>query len=171
MAEYIDIVDEFNRVLRSGEREQVHKDKLLHRAVHIFLFNMKGELFVQKRAMTKKEHPWKYDSSAAGHLDAGEGYDESAVRELEEELGIKAPLKRLMIINACSEMDNEFVYFYVAMSDAAIKMNEDEIEDGYFWSLDEIKHKISVDKDAFTPAFVLLFNDYLKLIRIVDLLT
>jgi 16S rRNA (adenine1518-N6/adenine1519-N6)-dimethyltransferase len=156
--EYIDIVDKCNKVIRSGERGCVHNEKLFHRAVHIFIFNSKGELFVQKRSENKKEHPWKYDSSAAGHLDAGESYDDAAKRELKEELGISVPLKKIMEIDACRETGNEFVRVYTAITDDEININRDEIEEGHFWKSEDIKDKIKNREDAFTPAFILLFN-------------
>jgi 16S rRNA (adenine1518-N6/adenine1519-N6)-dimethyltransferase len=161
MPEYIDIVDENNKVVGTEERERVHRDNLTHRSVHIFVFNTKGELFLQKRSVNKNEHPGKYDSSAAGHLDAGEGYDDAAIRELYEELSISAPLKKVMQVDACYETGNEFVYFYTTESDNEININEDEIDEGRFHSLKEIKIMLKNDGGAFTPAFLLIFNLYL----------
>ena len=160
--EYIDIVDENNNMIGVGERDSVHRDRLMHRAVHIFVFNSAGELFVQKRAAIKKEHPGKLDSSAAGHVDAGEGCDDSARRELKEELSIDVPLKRVMEIGACSETDNEFVTFYTATCDRKIKIDPNEIEDGFFLNINTIRKMVEIDKNAFTPAFLLIFDCYLQ---------
>ena len=86
--ELFDVVDEDDTVQRQERRAVVHAEGLLHRAVHVFAFNKRGELFLQKRSGLKDVHPGLWDSSAAGHLDAGEDYEAGAVREVEEELGV-----------------------------------------------------------------------------------
>lgn len=159
--EYLDIVNDSDEVIRAGERGAIHSANLPHRAVHIFLFNSAGELFVQKRAKCKKEHPGKYDSSAAGHVDAGEGYDSAAGRELYEELGIRAPLEKVAYIKACSDTDNEFVWFYIARSDDEITIDKNEIEQGYYWSLATVKNMVAERGAEFTPAFILLYHNYI----------
>ena len=86
--ELFDVVDAQDHVLRRATRSTVHAEGLLHRAVHILVFNKNRDCLLQKRSMLKDKHPGVWDSSAAGHLDAGEDYATAALRELEEELGI-----------------------------------------------------------------------------------
>lgn len=86
--ELFDVVNEQDQVLRQASRREVHEHDLMHRAVHIFVFNKKRDCLLQKRSLLKDRHPGVWDSSAAGHLDAGEDYDTAAARELQEELGI-----------------------------------------------------------------------------------
>lgn len=87
--ELFDVVDERDHVLRQACRKEVHDNNLMHRAVHILVFNRKRDCLLQKRSLLKDRHPGVWDSSAAGHLDAGEDYDAAAARELREELGIR----------------------------------------------------------------------------------
>src|SRR5688572_31217226 len=88
MAEEIfDVVNERDEVIGQKPRSEIHRLKLKHRAVHVLVFNSKGQLFLQKRSMTKDCFPGTWDSSASGHLDCGEEYDACARRELREELG------------------------------------------------------------------------------------
>ncbi|MEZ5406009.1 MAG: NUDIX domain-containing protein [Verrucomicrobiia bacterium] len=62
-------------------RREIHeKKKLLHRAIHIFIFDSANRLFLQKRSLTKDSHPGKWDSSCSGHLDTGETYEIAAQR-------------------------------------------------------------------------------------------
>src|SRR4026207_1674874 len=86
--EYFDVVNERDEVIDRRSRPDVHRLGLRHRAVHVLVFNKRGELFLQKRSMRKDCFPGTWDSSASGHLDSGESYDACAVRELKEELGV-----------------------------------------------------------------------------------
>ena len=160
--ELLDIVDEYDNIIGVSERDIVHREKLLHRSVHIFVFNSKGEIFVQKRAATKSEHPGKYDSSAAGHIDTGESYDDAAKRELIEELSIDSRLELLAKFDACSKTDGEFVQLYTTICDNEIKIDLREIEEGHFWEITTLKDRVNSDESVFTPAFILLFEYYLK---------
>ena len=93
MSEYdeiFDVVDSEDTVIGQGSRLQVHKNDLMHRSVHILVFNSTGSLFLQKRAMIKDESPGLWDSSAAGHVESGEGYISCAKRELNEELSLSS---------------------------------------------------------------------------------
>src|SRR4051812_43883356 len=87
--EVFDVVNELDEVIGQERRSVVHRTGLRHRAVHVLVFNSKGELFLQKRSMTKDTFPGAWDSSASGHLDTGEDYEACALRELGEELGWK----------------------------------------------------------------------------------
>lgn len=68
--ELFDIVDELNQVTGQGTRREIHEGSLRHRAVHMFLVNKHGAVLLQKRSLWKDRQPGKWDSSAAGHLDA-----------------------------------------------------------------------------------------------------
>ena len=111
-------------------RREVHRLGLKHRAVHVLVFNSRGETFLQKRSMTKDREPGKWDSSTSGHVDSGEDYDACAVRELREEIGLtvaKAP-ERLFKIAACPETDAEFVWVYRCQAEGPFQLHPDEIE-------------------------------------------
>ena len=70
--EYFDVVDLADRVIGRATRNEVHQKGLYHRAVHVLVFNSQGQLFLQKRSASKDTFPGKWDSSASGHLCAGE---------------------------------------------------------------------------------------------------
>ena len=158
--EILEIVDGNNRVIGTAGRSEIHKQHLKHRSVHVFLFNSAGKLFLQKRAQTKDEFPGYYDSSAAGHVNPDESYHEAAERELKEELGIEAPLNKIAKLPASQENGWEFVAFYSAVADDAVMLNHDEIEDGRFYSLREIREFLISSGDKFTPSFKTLFEIY-----------
>ena len=115
--ELLDVVDENDTVIGVKTRGEIHARGLMHRAVHILLFNSKHELFLQKRSMSKDEQPGKWDSSAAGHVDSGEAYVDCARREIAEELGIvvEQPMDMLFKLPASVLTGNEhcMVYRYI----------------------------------------------------------
>ena len=84
-AEILSVVDASDTVIGEHRRDEVHRKGLRHRAVHVLIFNPQEQLFLQKRGLHKKENPGAWDSSVAGHVDAGETYDDCCVREVEEE--------------------------------------------------------------------------------------
>src|SRR5712671_4334508 len=84
-----DLVNERDEVIGQAPRQEVHARGLWHRAVHVLVFNARGEVFLQKRSMKKDIAAGKWDSSSSGHLDSGEDYDACAVRELREEIGLE----------------------------------------------------------------------------------
>ena len=113
--EAFDVVDESDHVLRQASRDEVHAQGLMHRAVHVLVFTRKGDCLLQKRSMLKDRLPGVWDSSAAGHLDAGEDYLSAAVRELEEELGLHvepSQLEFLAKIPASPDTGMEHVKLY-----------------------------------------------------------
>jgi isopentenyl-diphosphate delta-isomerase type 1 len=131
--EWFDVVDDQDRPVGRATRADVHARGLKHRAVHIWLFNARGELFLQKRSDTKDSAPDCWDSSASGHLDSGEEYDACAVRELREELGLEVQptqLERLFKLDACADTGSEFVWVYRIRSDATPVINPAEIKRG-----------------------------------------
>ncbi len=158
--EVLEIVNEHNQVIGQAARSEIHQRQLRHRSVHVFLFNSRGELFLQKRARTKDEFPGCYDSSAAGHVSPGESYLAAAQRELKEELGIKAALQTIAEISASQETGWEFVTFYSAVSDMHVNPSPIEIDGGDFYPLQEINTCMVREKNKFTPSFKKLFHIY-----------
>ena len=158
MNEIFDVVDDADRVIGQASRAEVHATGLKHRAVHIFLFNHRGELFIQQRAATKDTFPGRYDSSASGHLGAGEDYDACAERELKEELGLAIPrrhLRRLFKIAAGEQTGWEFVWTYSVHGDYQPQINHDEIESGEFLTRDQVEALVPV-----APAFRRIVHEF-----------
>ncbi|MBI4909658.1 MAG: NUDIX hydrolase YfcD [Acidobacteria bacterium] len=87
--ELVAIVDEANRVVGSATRAEMRRNNLPHRATYIFVFDRQGRIYAQHRTIIKDVYPGYWDLAAGGVVLAGESYGESAVRELDEELGIR----------------------------------------------------------------------------------
>jgi len=155
--EMFDVVDEGNRIVRQATRREVHAHDWLHRAVHIFVMNAKGEVFLQLRSHLKDRHPGKWDSSAAGHLDAGEDYLPCAVRELEEELGIATTADRLTSAGSIAARAGtgwEFVQCFILPWDGNLRWPAAEIETGQWFAPVEIDAWAAARPEDFADGFL-----------------
>jgi isopentenyldiphosphate isomerase len=130
--EIFDVVNERDEVVDRRPRSEVHRLGLKHRAVHVLIFNRRGQVFLQKRSMRKDRCPGAWDSSASGHLESGEDYDTGAVREVREELGVTLahPPTRRFKLNACLETGQEFCWVYRGAHEGPFTLAPDEIEHG-----------------------------------------
>ena len=129
--EYFDVVDTNDAILYQETRAKIHRLGLLHRAVHIFVFNREGQIFLQKRSMNKDTAPGKWVSSCSGHVDSGESYEVAAIRELGEEIGLRGvPLDPLLKVGPCRQTGNEFVWVYRCESDGPFILDQSEVIDG-----------------------------------------
>lgn len=158
--EIFDVVDELDRVVSTAARSEVHRRGLLHRAVHVFVFDSTGRLLVQTRSATKDEYPLTYTSSASGHVASGDGYDETAPRELEEELGLVLPLERLAKFPAGPDTANEHTVLYRATTDAEPTPDPDEIAEVNWRELSDLLAELDTDPDRFSPPFRVLLRWY-----------
>jgi 16S rRNA (adenine1518-N6/adenine1519-N6)-dimethyltransferase len=158
--EQFPVVDENDEVRRHASRAEVHGNNLRHRAVHILIFNHVGDLYLQQRSRWKDRHPLKWDSSAAGHVTVGENYDETARRELTEELGIDVPLERIFRLTASSRTDNEFIWSYRGVVSGDPAPNKCEIEKGVFFAPTVVDNWTSGRPDDFAPAFLECWKAY-----------
>lgn len=162
--EIFDVVNERDEVMGQAPRSEVHRRKLKHRAVHVLVFNTRGELFLQKRSMSKDCFPGAWDSSASGHLDAGEDYDACAVREVQEELGVtlsETP-RRLFRVEACLETGQEFVWVYQGQHEGPFALHPEEIECGGWYGPAEISAWIQDKPEEFAPGLVLIWGQWLQ---------
>ncbi len=166
MSEYFWVVDKEDQVMGKETREKCHNTQLIHRSVYVFLNNSKKGIFIQKRSMMKDLYPGYYTASASGHVNYGETYDHAALRELEEELGIKAHLRKIGKFKCFSEIDNEISTVYLCNYDGDITINEAEISQGLFLSLNQIDEDIKHGKKKFPLGFKLALNIYKSSLKI-----
>jgi len=155
-----DIVNERDEVIGRAPRGEVHARGLLHRAVHVLVFNARGQTFLQKRSKTKDREPNRWGAACSGHVDSGENYDAAAIRELGEELGWKppTPLQRVLRIEACRETDQEFVWVYSSEGEGPFVLNVEEIAAGGWYSLKQIECWMAERPEDFTTAFRMLWR-------------
>src|ERR1700740_990324 len=157
--ENLQVVDEHDHPIRGVDRATVHAEKLLHRAVHIFVLNNAGELFLQRRSYRKDTFPRKWDSSAAGHVDLGEPYDVCASRELREELGLSAEPIEIARVAASEKTGQEFIRVYRAKAEEVVDLNEREIETGGFFPVSIVDEWIKGRAEDFASGFLECYRE------------
>ena len=157
--ELFDVVDEQDCVTGQAARRDVHARGWRHRAVHLLVVNATGQVFLHKRSKMKDLFPERWDSSAAGHVGAGEDYDGTALRELAEELGCHPakPPQPLFKIEARAETGQEFVWVYRVESEGPFTLQADEIECGEWFSPAAIDRWIAERPQELAPAFLFIW--------------
>lgn len=138
--ELLDVVDANDMVLRAETRGEVHRQGLMHRSVHVLVFDHNGSLLLQKRSMQKDECGGMWDSSCAGHVESQQSYDETAPRELLEELGFSpvAPLNPLFKMRPTPENGLEFATVYQTIYSGPFSIANDEIDEIRWYTPDRI---------------------------------
>lgn len=154
--ELFDIVDENgNPTGETVSRSEAHAKGIRHRTAHIWVIRDnegKKEVLLQKRALNKDSFPGKYDTSSAGHIQAGDEPLESALRELSEELGIEALAEQLHFVGTFfigfakefhgkmfKDSEIAFVYAYEENVDISkLVVQKEELESVEWFELEEV---------------------------------
>ncbi len=160
--ELLEVVDEKNRPLGLATRREIHEKGLRHRSVHVFLFNSRGQLFLQRRSGSKDQYPDHWDTSAAGHTAPGESPMEAACRELKEELGLEMDLTWVLAYPACEETGWEFVTLFAGLSDQPVSLNREEASEGGYFSPQQIRGLLEDPRQKVAPGFRLLYSLFQK---------
>ncbi len=158
--EIFDIVNDRDEVIGQAPRSEVHARGLWHRAIHVLVYNARGQVFLQKRSLKKDTAKGKWDSSSSGHVDTGEDYDPCAVREVREEIGLvlERPPERLFKIAACRETGWEFCWVYRCTAEGPFQLHPDEIETGDWFTPEEVTRWVQDRPQEFARAFVLIWQ-------------
>jgi len=160
MQEFIDILTENGQATNKiKERSQVHKDGDWHKVVQLFVING-SKILLQQRALTKKSEPGKWCASASGHISAGENSYETAVKEFNEELGLKIEKDKLQLIDSFK-------------SPSVFINNGERIYNNHFVDLYISKQKINIDDVKIQTGEVCQvkffeINDFEKMVKMRD---
>lgn len=140
--EILEIVDSDGNSLGTAPRSEIHGNpSLIHKVVHVLVFNDKGELLLQKRSMDKDVAPGRWDTSVGGHISPGEELIIAASREMEEELGvISDSLKFLYSYIHSNPYETELVFTYSCVHNGPFSFNREEIDEVRCWNVEEIKN-------------------------------
>ena len=145
--EHLILVDANDNQIGTAEKVQAHKDGALHRAFSIFVVNSKGEMLLQRRALSKYHCGGLWANTVCGHPRPGEKLEHAVHRRLNEELGFDCPLTKKFsyIYKAAFEnglTEHEFLHVFVGTSDAKPKPDPQEVMDVSWQSPDAVRRDL-----------------------------
>ncbi|MBI5073939.1 MAG: NUDIX domain-containing protein [Nitrospirae bacterium] len=158
--EIFETVDAEGRVTGLAARAELHGNpSLIHRVVHVLVFNNQGSLLLQKRSMNKDIAPGRWDTSVGGHVNPGEDVRDAALREMREELGITpSGLPFLYSYLYRNHRESELVSTFTCVCEEEVHFNAGEIDEVRFWKLQSIREQIG--KGVFSNHFEQEFRHY-----------
>lgn len=156
----LDLVDDNDNVIGQEERNSAFKNLRKNiRVINIFIFNLEGKIIVPLRSANRRGFPNCYDFSVGGFVTSGDSYDETAYRELEEELGINnVVLEELGYFHPDELGTACFSKLYKLKYDGKLDYDKDGISEIFFYTPDEIIKKIKEDPKKFKADYIELFN-------------
>lgn len=158
--EYLDIVNEKDEVISRATMEEIYAKKLMHRIVHILIFNSQGEMALQLRSKYKSFCPIHWSTTVGGHVFSGESYEEAALREFQEELGIQQPIisKYKDFYNDGKNLKKILVTFEIKY-DCPFNINPAEVQKVEFFTLEQIQKMIN-QGEKFHPELLFLLKKH-----------
>ncbi|MGC8478519.1 MAG: isopentenyl-diphosphate Delta-isomerase [Candidatus Micrarchaeia archaeon] len=168
MDQKVVLVDENDREIGLEDKLKAHQNGgKLHRAISVFIFNDKGKLMMQQRALTKYHGAGLWSSTTCSHPFPGEKPIDAAHRRLKEEMGFDCDLKELCSFIYKAEMENgltehEYDHYFVGVYNGRPKINKEEANDWKWMSIKEINEQIVKNNKQFTAFFLAFYK------RVID---
>lgn len=162
--EQIILVDEHDNPIGQGEKLEVHKKGLLHRAFSIFVFNDKRELLLQRRAKVKYHSGGLWSNTCCGHPRPGEPTKAAAERRLNEEFGFSCDLKEIGTLTYQTPFENglsehEFLYVFTGIFEGLPQPNPQEMDEFRWTTLAEVKKDAELNPDSYTYWFKVMLKN------------
>ena len=163
MEEQVILVDENDTPVGLMEKIEAHEKALLHRAFSVFIFNKKGELMLQQRAVSKYHSPLLWTNTCCSHQREGETNIEAGKRRLQEEMGFSTDLKEVFSFIYKAPFDNgltehELDHVMIGFYDDAPKLNKEEAEAYKWMPLEDVKKDIEENPQLYTAWFKIIFK-------------
>lgn len=160
--ETVVVVDRDNNITGSATRRQMRAERLPHRCSYILVFNSQGQLYVQKRTMIKDIYPGYWDPAAGGVMQVGETYEENAVREVGEELGVRGvELRPLFDLWFEDERSAVWGRAFTCIYDGLLTLQAEEVQFVEMMAPDEVLRRAAAG-ERFTPDGLAVVERYLR---------
>jgi len=167
MEEQVILVDHQDVPQGQMDKLEAHEKGLLHRAFSVFIFNDRGELLLQQRALSKYHSGGLWTNTCCSHPRMGEGNMQAAKRRLKEEMGMDCEISYLfkftykaVFEDGLTEHEIDHVFF--GLSNELPVINHDEVEHFKYMDLDELAQDISINPKAYTPWLRICLNEVIK---------
>ena len=163
--EQVILVDEKDTPIGLMPRMEAHEKGVLHRAFSVFIFNSKGELMLQQRALHKYHSPGLWTNTCCSHQRHEETSLEAGVRRLEEEMGFSVPLQEEISFIYKAPFDNgltehELDHVLTGKFDDQPKINPEEVADWKWMTLEEVHSDIQIHPNQYTVWFRIIFDRF-----------
>ena len=167
MMEHVILVDEKDTQIGIMEKMAAHIVPRLHRAFSIFIFNSKGELLLQQRALSKYHSPGLWTNTCCSHPCNGETLEQATARRLMEEMGMQCDMHEVFtfIYKApvgLGLIEHEFDHVWFGKSDEEPKINPEEVASWKYMSLDDLAIDIKAHPELYTEWFKISFDEILR---------
>ena len=162
--EQVILVDEQDQPIGLMEKQAAHIGPHLHRAFSVFIFNSKGELLMQQRALSKYHSPGLWTNTCCSHPRSGETLEEATSRRLLEEMGIACPMKEVYTFIYKAPVgqgltEHEFDHVFIGQSDDIPNINTDEVASWKYMRLDDLKKDLEIYPELYTEWFKITFEE------------
>lgn len=156
------LVNERDEPVGRMEKLEAHRRAVLHRAFSVFIFNSKGEMLLQQRAVSKYHSGGLWTNACCSHPSPGEETGMAAIRRLKQEMGFAAPVQKIFDFTYKSEFDNglteyEFDHVFAGIYEGIIQPDPMEVQDYRYLSLNEIEHSLTTEPSLYTAWFHIAF--------------
>lgn len=164
MMEQVILVDENDCQVGLMEKQAAHVNPHLHRAFSIFIFNSKGELLMQQRALSKYHSPGLWTNTCCSHPRDGETLTEATSRRLMEEMGMTCEMHEVYTFIYMAPVgqgltEHEFDHVWIGRSDETPQINREEVESWKYVSLSDLKVDIQLHPELYTEWFKITFEE------------
>lgn len=168
--ENVILVNEQDEETGTMEKMLAHEKAVLHRAISIFIFNAKGEMLLQQRAMKKYHSGGLWTNACCSHPRPGEETQAAAARRLKEEMGFETSLTKAFDFIYKASLDNgltehELDHVFIGYYNGAIHPNANEVQDYCYKTIDEIESSLESHPHKYTVWFKLAFPKILSLLN------
>ena len=165
MTELMDYVDDNNNIIGQEDRDLIKEKKLNYRIAHVWIINSKNELLICKRPLNVKAYPGLWTSTAGGHVETKETYEQAAKRESEEEIGVSLDLEHAFMIKyphprRCFIFIDLWVSRNYDQNDFIFDATE--ISETKFISFNNLNNEIKKNPEKFNPEFILMVDKFNK---------
>ena len=158
MQEFMNIVNNNDEVIGTTSKDQIYEQKHTHRIVHVLVVNKKrNQVYFQVRSNSTKYLPGYYCTSAGGHVQAGETYEQAAKRKLEEEIGLKTPITFLDKQEFHIDNHKRFMGIYLTEAESVSNFTDGEVSNGIFLDLDSA-YKLIQNNQKIHPQLKVIYE-------------